>query len=68
MDSNFISDLGHARAVLNVFKECDLRWFGHASFNLIRDDKLVDLLADSGCLGVNIGFESLSQANIDHDA
>jgi len=66
MDSNFISDLGHARAVMNVFKECDLRWFGHASFNLMRDDKLVDLLADSGCLGVNIGFESLSQANIDH--
>jgi len=21
----------------NVFKECDLRWFGHASFNLMRD-------------------------------
>ena len=66
MDSNFVSDPGHARAVLEVLKECDLRWFGHASFNLIRDDQLVDLMADSGCLGINIGFESLSQANIDH--
>jgi radical SAM superfamily enzyme YgiQ (UPF0313 family) len=66
MDSNFVSEPSHARAVLKVFKECDLRWFGHASFNLIRDDKLIDLIADSGCLGVNIGFESLSQANIDH--
>ena len=66
MDSNFVSEPSHARAVLKVFKECDLRWFGHASFNLMRDNKLVDLIADSGCLGVNIGFESLSQANIDH--
>jgi len=66
MDSNFVSDPRHARAVLKVFKDCDLRWFGHASFNVMRDDKLVDLMADSGCLGVNIGFESLSQANIDH--
>jgi radical SAM superfamily enzyme YgiQ (UPF0313 family) len=66
MDSNFVSDPLHARAVLKVFKECDLRWFGHASFNLIRDDHLIDLIADSGCLGLNIGFESLSQANIDH--
>ena len=66
MDSSFVSDPGHARAVLEVLKECDLRWFGHASFNLIRDEKLVDLMADSGCMGINIGFESLSQANIDH--
>jgi radical SAM superfamily enzyme YgiQ (UPF0313 family) len=66
MDSNFVSDPGHARAVLKVLKECDLRWFGHASFNLIRDEKLVDLMADSGCMGINIGFESLSQANLDH--
>jgi radical SAM superfamily enzyme YgiQ (UPF0313 family) len=65
MDSNFVSDLSHARAVLNVFKDCDLRWFGHASFNLMRDDQLLDLMADSGCLALNIGFESLSQANID---
>ena len=65
MDSNFVSNLRHARAVLNVFKECDLRWFGHTSFNLMRDDQLVDLMADSGCLAVNIGFESLSQTNID---
>jgi len=61
MDSNFVSNLRHARAVLNVFKECDLRWFGHASFNLMRDDQLLDLMADSGCLAVNIGFESLSR-------
>jgi radical SAM superfamily enzyme YgiQ (UPF0313 family) len=65
MDSNFVSNLPHARAVLNVFKECDLRWFGHASFNLMQDDALLDLMADSGCLAVNIGFESLSQSNID---
>ena len=66
MDSNFISEPSHARAVLKVFKECDLRWFGHASFNVMRDDELVDLVAESGCLGLNIGFESLSQMNIDH--
>lgn len=65
MDSNFISELSHARAVLEVFKECDIRWFGHASFNLMHDDRLIDLMADSGCLGLNIGFESLSQTNLD---
>jgi radical SAM superfamily enzyme YgiQ (UPF0313 family) len=65
MDSNFVSDHGHARAVLQVFKDCDIRWYGHASFNLTREESMLDLMAESGCIGVNIGFESLSQAAID---
>jgi radical SAM superfamily enzyme YgiQ (UPF0313 family) len=65
MDSNFVSDFSHARAVLQVFKDCDIRWYGHASFNLTRDESMLDLMAESGCMGVNIGFESLSQNTID---
>jgi radical SAM superfamily enzyme YgiQ (UPF0313 family) len=65
MDSNFVSDPAHARAVLQVFKDCDIRWYGHASFNLTRDESMLDLMAESGCMGVNIGFESLSQTTID---
>lgn len=66
MDSNFISEPAHARAVLEVLKECDIRWYGHASFNLIRDPELLDLMAESGCMSINIGFESLNQANINN--
>ena len=65
MDSNFVSDFSHARAVLQVFEDCDIRWYGHASFNLTRDESMLDLMAASGCIGVNIGFESLSQNTID---
>jgi len=64
MDSNLVSEPAHARKVLEVFKECDIRWYGHASFNLTRDDSMLDLLAESGCMAVNIGFESLSQSVI----
>jgi radical SAM superfamily enzyme YgiQ (UPF0313 family) len=64
-DSNFISEPRHAYAVLNVFKDCDIRWYGHTSLNLTRDEKMLDLMAESGCIGVNIGFESLSQTNLD---
>ncbi len=65
MDSNIVSEPRHARAVFKVFKECDIRWYGHASFSLARDEDLIDLMAESGCIGLNIGFESLSQKNID---
>jgi radical SAM superfamily enzyme YgiQ (UPF0313 family) len=62
MDSNLMSEPAHARKVLKVFKECDIRWYGHTSFNLFRDESMLDLLAESGCMSVNIGFESLSQS------
>jgi len=60
-----MSEPAHARKVLEIFKECDIRWYGHASFNLFRDESLLDLLAESGCMAVNIGFESLSQHVVD---
>jgi radical SAM superfamily enzyme YgiQ (UPF0313 family) len=66
MDSNFSSEPAHARAVLEVFKECDIRWYGHASFNLTRDESMIDLMAESGCIGLNIGFETLSQTTINN--
>ena len=64
MDSNLFSEPRHAMDLLNVLKECDLRWYGHASLNLSRNERMVDLMAESGCIGVNIGFESLSQTTI----
>ena len=66
LDSNFVSEPVHARAILEVFKECDIRWYGHASFNLTRDESMLDLMAESGCIGVNIGFETLSQTTINN--
>jgi radical SAM superfamily enzyme YgiQ (UPF0313 family) len=65
LDSNFGSHPGHAREVLEVLKECDLRWYGHTSFNFTQDEAVLDQMADSGCIGLNIGFESLSQETVD---
>ncbi|MFC1885047.1 B12-binding domain-containing radical SAM protein, partial [Thermodesulfobacteriota bacterium] len=65
VDPNIVSEPRHAREVLNVFKECDIRWYGHASFSLARDNDMIELMAESGCIALNIGLESLSQKNID---
>jgi len=65
MDSNLMSEPAYARKVLDVFKECDIRWYGHTSFNIFRDESMLDLLAESGCMALNIGFESLSQSVVD---
>jgi radical SAM superfamily enzyme YgiQ (UPF0313 family) len=34
-------------------------WVGNASWNVSRDEEMMDLMARSGCTGVFVGFESL---------
>lgn len=35
------------------------QWVGEASWNIVKDDEILDLLELSGCQGLAIGFESL---------
>lgn len=40
-------------------------WVGNASWNVSRDEEMMDLMARSGCTGVFVGFESLeAQAGV----
>jgi radical SAM superfamily enzyme YgiQ (UPF0313 family) len=41
-----------------------LPWVGQISANLLRDEELLDLIADSGGKWVFIGMESIDQANL----
>ena len=37
-----------------------IKWIGCATLPAFEDDEFLDLLAKSGCLSLNLGFESLS--------
>jgi radical SAM superfamily enzyme YgiQ (UPF0313 family) len=40
------------------------RWIGQASTTVIKDSELLKLMAKSGCKGLFVGFESLSEENL----
>jgi len=44
--------------------EFKLKWFSHASMNIAKDTEMLKLCRDSGCIGLFIGFESLSAENL----
>jgi radical SAM superfamily enzyme YgiQ (UPF0313 family) len=60
VDDNLISNRAYARELLTQIADRGLRWFGHASVNLANDTDMLELCQRSGCLGVLIGFETLS--------
>jgi len=40
------------------------KWIGQASLHGLKDPKNIELLSNSGCMGLLIGFESLSKSNV----
>lgn len=64
VDNNVVSNRRFALGLLSLIKDYDLLWWGHAPVSIAKDDRLLDLFAESGCIAINIGFESLSVKNL----
>jgi len=60
VDDNIISNRAYAREFLTRIADLNIQWLGHASVNLASDPEMLNLCQRSGCLGVLIGFETLS--------
>ncbi len=64
IDSNIAGDRRFCLELLSLLKEFDLLWYGHAPVSIAFDQKLLEGFSQSGCLAVNIGFESFSAENL----
>jgi radical SAM superfamily enzyme YgiQ (UPF0313 family) len=64
IDSNVAGDKRFCLDLLSLLKEFDLLWYGHAPVSIAFDGKLLRGFAQSGCIAINIGFESFSTKNL----
>ena len=66
VDDNFAINVKRTKALLRAIIEAGatLPWVGQISANLLRDQELVDLIAQSGGRWIFIGMESLDPANL----
>jgi len=64
IDSNVAGDRRFALDLLALLKEYDLLWYGHAPVSVAFDKPLLDGFSRSGCIALNIGFESFSTKNL----
>ncbi|MFQ5901586.1 MAG: B12-binding domain-containing radical SAM protein, partial [Thermodesulfobacteriota bacterium] len=54
----------HTRELLNRIIPDNLKWLGQASVNIAKEDEILKLCKKSGCLGLVVGFETLSSENL----
>ena len=64
VDLNLIADKDYAAELFEALIPLKLKWGGLSTTLLARDDELLDLCARSGCIGLLVGFESISQAGL----
>ena len=63
-DDNILGNPSYSRELLKALVPLKKKWIGQASLSGLKNTENVALLAKSGCIGLLIGFESLSKSNL----
>ncbi|MCK5279852.1 MAG: cobalamin-dependent protein [Cyclobacteriaceae bacterium] len=64
MDDNITLDRAYAKELFTEMIPLKKRWFSQCGIGIAEDDELLNLAVRSGCHGLFIGFESLSQQSL----
>jgi radical SAM superfamily enzyme YgiQ (UPF0313 family) len=64
MDDNLTCDRAYALELFRAMMPLGKTWYSQASLGLAFDDELLDLAVRSGCQGLFIGFETLSETGL----
>ncbi len=59
VDLNLISDRAYAARLFRALKPLGISWFGLSTTLIAHDPPLLELMAQSGCSGLLLGFESI---------
>lgn len=64
IDDNFIGNPGWTREFLKRLKPMGIKWNAAVSANVVEISGMLDLMKESGCQGLFIGFESINPKSI----
>jgi len=64
IDDNFVGNKAWTYAFLEALRPLKIKWNAAVSINVASDLKLLDLMKESGCQGLFIGFESINSDSI----
>lgn len=64
VDDNIVCNRQKAKELFRALIPLKVRWVSQGSMDMLQDKELMELMVKSGCLGLVIGFESISPENI----
>lgn len=64
VDDNLVANRRYSMALFAGMKGMGLRWLSHAPIDFANDTALIKAAGEAGCVGMFVGFESLSQQTL----
>jgi radical SAM superfamily enzyme YgiQ (UPF0313 family) len=64
VDDNIVADRAAAKELFRALRPLRIRWVSQASIDMLRDEELMELMVESGCMGHVIGFESIEAESL----
>ena len=64
VDDNIVCNHEKAKELFRALIPLKVHWVSQGSMDMLKDEELMRLMVKSGCLGLVIGFESISPDNI----
>ena len=64
VDDNIFANRKHAKKLLRSIIPLKLRWWSKSDISFYKDEELLELVLESGCMRLIIGFESISGDNL----
>ena len=61
IDDNIVSDPAYMKDLLLEIKKLKMKWMSQCAVYIADDDELLDLAAESGCITLSFGLESLNK-------
>jgi len=63
-DDNIVADFDRARRLFRAVRPLGINWLSQGSVNMADDPEMLKLMRQSGCRGILVGFESLSDETL----
>ncbi len=65
LDDNIVGDQAYAARLFTALVPLRIQWVGQASISFIRNQRLLELAARSGCKGLFVGVETVTESRIE---
>ncbi len=66
LDDNIISDRDYMITLCKEIKKFNMQWTSQCSIAIAKDPELLKIVAESGCIALSFGLESISQESLNY--
>ncbi|MCE1245759.1 MAG: B12-binding domain-containing radical SAM protein [Firmicutes bacterium] len=63
-DENMLADRTWSKELAKALKPLNIKWEAYCDISAARDEEMLELLRESGCVELIIGFETISKENM----